>query len=115
MEDSILDTVKLVIGLDTEYTPFDTQLIIATNMAFTNLQQYGVGPEEGFRITGPDETWSSYLQDELTLEMVKEFVPLKVKMVFDPPASGIVADAYKSAIAELEWRIIHAAEMLKED
>lgn len=115
LTDSILETVKLGIGIDPSYECFDEQIFMHINSVFCNLQEFGVGPKEGFIIENEDATWSDYLENEKTLYLVKTYMVQKVKMVFDPPNSGALMDALKSTIAELEWRIIHAAEMLKED
>ena len=106
--DSILESVKKMLGLEKEYEAFDPELIIFINMAFSVLTQLGVGPSGGYSITGYDETWGDYIpnDDSLSkqLEMVKTYVYMKVRLAFDPP-NGSVLESFNKQISELEWRI----------
>lgn len=104
---SILNDIKKMLGLDAEYTPFDTDVIILINNSMMVLQQYGVGPKQGFTLTGSEQTWADFFaeSDGKMLESVKTYIYLKVKMVFDPPATSFVMDAFKSTCDELEWRL----------
>ena len=104
MEESILVSIKKLLGLTSEYTAFDTDVIIHINSVFMILNQLGVGPDEPFRITGVSETWSDFTTTT-DVEAVKTYVYLKVRLIFDPPLSSAVKDAISSAIAELEWRL----------
>lgn len=108
--DSILLTVKHGIGLKDEYDAFDSNLILQINSALSVLNQLGVGPESGFRITGASETWTEFMGAVSYLEMVKDYVTLKVRHIFDPPASSSVMKAVESEISMLEWRINVAIE-----
>ena len=106
MEESILNTTKKLLGVDPEYDSFDTDIIVCVNSALGILNQLGVGPEEGFQISGDTETWSDFLPDDLPAqEMAKTYVFLKSKLAFDPPQASGVTEAVKSQIAELEWRL----------
>lgn len=112
LDDSILRTIKLMLGLTDDITAYDEEIKVHINSLFTILNQLDVISDDGFRISGYDETWGQ-LTDRLTLaEMVKEFMYLKVRMIFDPPGSSVVSDAYNSRIAELEWRMNIQAERL---
>lgn len=112
LDDSILRTIKLMLGLTDDITAYDEEIKVHINSLFTILNQLDVISDDGFRISGYDETWGQ-LTDKLTLaEMVKEFMYLKVRMIFDPPGSSVVSDAYNSRIAELEWRMNIQAERL---
>lgn len=112
LDQSILGTIKQMLGLANELTAFDEELIVHINSVFTILNQLDVGSDDGFMITGYDETWSD-LTDQVTIAtMVKEFIYLKVRMIFDPPASSVVSEAYNQRIAELEWRMNIQAERL---
>lgn len=104
--DSILKTIKKMIGPSVDYDYFDNDLIIHINSAFSILNQLGLGNDETFAITGTSETWQDFLgNNHKFLEMVKSYIYLKVKVIFDPPTSSFVLDAYNKQIAELEWRI----------
>lgn len=107
MEESILCTIKKLLGGVAEVDEhFDSDLIILINSEFAALNQLGVGPEEGFSITGVSETWSDYYGQNKKLAFVREYLFLKIKMVFDPPASSGMIEAMNKRIAELEWRIM---------
>lgn len=105
MDDSILDSIKKILGMPPDYNAFDTNLIIHINSVFGILTQLGVGPEGGFSISDNTTTWQSYLGDSKDSEMVKSYIALKVRLVFDPPTIGAVMDAMKEQIREFEWRL----------
>ena len=105
---SILDSIKKMLGMDSDYTPFDTDIIININSAFMVLNQLGIGPSNGFHITSNAETWDDYFGSESTeqmLESVKQYVYLKVRTVFDPPTNS-ASTAMSELIKELEWRLV---------
>lgn len=103
--DSILTSIKKLLGIAEEYEQFDTDLIIHINSAFSTLTQLGIGPEEGFFIEDETATWSNYIQDNNMLGHVKTYVFLKTKVLFDPPTSATILEAYNRSIIELEFRL----------
>lgn len=105
MEDSILFSVKKYLGIADEDNGFDLDIIMSINTVFGILTQLGVGPKEGYAISDNSAKWSDYLQDNVLLEMVKTYMYLKVRMIFDTPTSGSMNSAHEQQIAELEWRI----------
>lgn len=110
MNDSILTSIKKLLGIAEEYTHFDTDITMHINSVFFTLSQLGVGPTKGFSIKDAKNTWNEYLPDGELLNAVKTYVFLKVKIVFDPPTSSSVIEAYNKCIAEAEWRINVEAE-----
>lgn len=111
MNDSILTTVKKGIsGLTEADESFDPDIIMFINTVLAQLTQIGVGPHEGFQITDKSSTWSDFVGDDPRLNMVQSYVTLSVRMMFDPPTVGAVAEAFKAKIAELEWRLNVATE-----
>lgn len=113
--DSILNSIKKLIGMDPEYTQFDTDLIIYINSIFAILKQVGVGPENGFSISDDSAIWDEYLPDyDKNFEFVKTYIQQRVKLVFDPPLTSSVLDAMKETIKELEWRLNIAGETYNE-
>lgn len=102
--DSILTSVKKMLGIPEEHKQFDPDIIMHINSVFDILTQLGVGPKEGFSITGEDETWDSFVTDQ-RLNLVKSYVSAKVRMLFDPPTSGIVTGSQQELIKEMEWRL----------
>lgn len=103
--DSILISVKKMLGIAAEYTHFDADIIIHINSVFMILNQLGVGPKEGFSISSDVETWDEFTNDNLTIESVKSYMYLKVGLLFDPPTSSNVLDARNRLVSELEWRL----------
>lgn len=103
--DSILISIKKLLGITAEYEHFDADIIMHINAAFSVLTQLGVGPEEGFSIKDEGATWSDYLKDDSRLEFVKTYISLKTKLGFDPPLNASVIESINRQISELEWRI----------
>ncbi len=103
--ESILTSIKKLLGITEEYTLFDPDIIIHINSAFMVLGQLGVGPANGYTISDASAVWSDFIGDETNIEAVKTYVYLKVRMMFDPPQSSAVMDAIKTQISELEWRL----------
>lgn len=103
--ESILTSVKKLLGITEDYTVFDTDLLIHINSVFLTLSQLGVGPKGGFVITSKDETWGDYMSAGALLNAIKSYVYLKVRLLFDPPSSSSVSDSMRNMISELEWRI----------
>lgn len=111
MEDSILISIKKLLGLTSDDTAFDMDIIMHINSVFMILRQLGIGPEEGFRIEDKDATWDDYVDEEDNLEAVRTYIYLKVKLIFDPPLSSAVIEANKQMINELEWRLNNEVEL----
>ena len=111
--DSILNSVKKSLGLVPEYHAFDDEIVMDINTTLGILNQLGVG-KLGFTIEDDSETWSDFLENEMakgiTLNEVKTFVAKRVRLLFDPPTSGIHMDALKQIIEELTFRINAAVE-----
>lgn len=105
MNESILTSVKKMLGIAEEYTQFDSDLVIHINSVFTILQQLGVGPVKGFSIVDKFSTWTDFLSDNSKLEAVKSYMYLKVRLLFDPPSSSYVVTSYEKLANELEWRL----------
>lgn len=104
--DSILLTIKKGIGIDPSYEAFDPDIIMHINSVLFILTQEGIGPKEGFNITGQDETWEDFLGESLNkLSAVQSYVTLKTRLLFDPPQSGTLNEQITKLISELEWRL----------
>lgn len=106
---SILETIRKMIGPSASYQIFDTDLIIHINSAFSRLCQLGVGPSYPFKITGSDETWEDFMPPDDMPEEVKQYIYLKTRQMFDTPASATVVNVFKEQIAELEWTLKEVA------
>lgn len=109
MEDnSILNNIKKLLGMPTDYTAFDPDIIIHINSVLSNLSQMGVASESSpnFQIEDSSDTWDDFIAgDENILSSVKSYIYLKVKLIFDPPANATLLGAIESRIKELEYRL----------
>lgn len=105
MNDSILATIRSMLGMPGDYTVFDTQLIVYINTVLAILAQIGIGPANGFFITRDEQYWSDFLQYEDLISMVRTYVYLRVFILFDTTLSSNVVEALKSQADELEWRL----------
>lgn len=109
--DSILTSVKKLLGIAEDYQHFDDDIIMHINSVLMILTQLGVGPSEGFFVTGKSNAWSEFIPaEDKNFEAVKSYVFMKVKLLFDPPTSSAVADSYNRLINEFEWRLNAAAD-----
>lgn len=108
--ESILTTIKKLLGLGDDYAAFDTDVIANINTALMSLTQLGVGPTDGYFISGESETWSDFIGGSKSIEAVKTYIYLSVKLVFDPPTSNYVLESMDRQIYELAWRIRLQAE-----
>ena len=105
MQDSILMTIRKLVCGNPYADHFDTDLLVHINACFSILNQLGVGPENGFVVTDETQSWSSYSDNDRILNLVKTYVTLKVKKIFDPPLTSSVLEAMDKEIKELEWRL----------
>lgn len=109
--DSILTTVKKLLGIDEEDVSFDTDIIVSINTAIPFLSQMGIGPPNGFIVTSKDQKWTDYISDHtINLEGVKSYLYLKTKLIFDPPTNSTVIQSIDNSLRELEWRMMLAVE-----
>lgn len=108
--ESILTSIKKLLGITEEYEHFDEDIIMHINSVFMILTQLGVGPPEGFRIEDKTATWNKFISDDVRFDSVKSYMHLKVKLLFDPPLSSAAIESMNRMINEFEWRINVAAE-----
>lgn len=104
--DSILTSVKQLIGDDPSDTEFDAEIIDHINATLLELNQLGVGPKEGYQIEDRTDEWSDFIEDGILQGYVRIFVKNKVKLVFDPPSSNALIEALNNQIDEMEFRIL---------
>lgn len=103
--DSILTSIKKLLGIPEEYEQFDADITMHINSVFMILNQLGVGPKDGFLIKDKTTTWNEFVTESDNLEAVRSYVYMKVRLMFDPPLSSAVTDAINRNISELEWRL----------
>lgn len=102
---SILDSVKKVLGMDASYTVFDLDVTMHINSVFSILNDLGIGPDAGFMIEDNTALWDTFLLGDPRINKVKSYVFLRVKLLFDPPTTSFHIDAMKEQIREFEWRL----------
>ena len=105
MDESILTSIKKLLGITEDYDYFDQDIIMHINAAFMVLTQLGVGPSEGFLITDDTDTWSDFTDDSTNLGSIQSYVYMKVRLMFDPPQNSFTVDSMQKLVNELEWRL----------
>lgn len=113
--ESILTSIKKLLGITADYKHFDNDIIMHINTTFLTLNQLGVGPETPAMITSELATWESVFGEMKNLEAIKTYVYLKVRMLFDPPTSSFVLDSMNRQASELEWRLNVLVDSKKEE
>lgn len=108
--ESILTSIKKLLGITEECTDFDTDIIMHINTVLATLNQLNVGAKDGFAISDSSASWEDFMGGDMRLNLVKSYVHLKVRLLFDPPLSSSVMDAINNTIKELEWRISIVAD-----
>ena len=103
--DSVLTSVKKLLGIAESYTAFDADIIMHINAAFLVLQQLGVGPEKGFTIADASATWDDFLPGDERAKTIAAYMGAKVRLAFDPPQSSTAMEALKNTIGEMEFRL----------
>jgi len=103
--ESILNSIKKLLGIAEDYDHFDSDIIMHINSVFTTLTQLGVGPEDGFSINDEAEKWEDFLPEDRMIHSAKSYMFMKVKLMFDPPLSSAVIECTKEQIKEMEWRL----------
>lgn len=115
--DSILTSIKRMLGIDAECTDFDDELIPHINTVLMILNQVGIGPSNVFSISSDQETWEHFLGDgyDVHYAAVKTYVYIKVKLVFDPPSNSAILEALQGNANMLEWRLNLQQETLNRE
>ena len=103
--DSILTSIKKLMGLTEEYDAFDQDILILINSVLFELEQIGVKAKDGFSLTDKTVVWSDYSDDDRLLNALKPYIYMKTKLTFDPPTSSGALDSMNRIIDRFEWRI----------
>lgn len=105
METSILNSTKKVLGIAETYTAFDLDIITHINASFSVLFQLGIGPTEGFMIEDALPVWTDFPAPQHMINLIKTYIILKVRLLFDPPSTSYLIEATKDQIEQYEWRL----------
>lgn len=110
--DSILNTVKRSLDIATDDNSFDTALLLHINTVFSDLYQLGLGAygSDEIEINDETDTWADAIGAQKNLNMIKSYVALRVRLIFDPPAAGFTTNSFQAQIDKMEWRIRYASE-----
>ena len=108
--ESILQSIKKTLGIQPEYDVFDEEITMHINSALSNLNQLGIGPPSGFVIAGPEDKWSDLLSDNAKIQNAKSYIFIKTKLVFDPPTTPHLINAYEEQLKEHEFRLTVSAD-----
>lgn len=107
--ESILTSIKKMLGPTEEYEHFDPDIIIYINTAIMDLTQVGVGPAEGFSISDKNDTWEDFvpelIQNKVKIEAIKSYIYFSVKIAFDPPLNASVLSSMERQMEKLLWRL----------
>lgn len=102
---SILLTIKKMLGIAEEYHAFDLDIITVINGIFLTLNQLGVGPKLPYAIMGTTETWADFLgEQQPCLAGVRTYVYMRTRLTFDPPTNSFLVTSFQEQCKELEWR-----------
>lgn len=104
METSVLNSIKKILGISENYTAFDIDVIMHINSVFSVLSQMGIGPSDGFFIDDSLTEWPDFILDS-DYNLIKSYMYLKVRMLFDPPQNSFMISAIEKQIQEYEWRL----------
>lgn len=102
---SILTSVKKILGLVEDDESFDLDIVLYINSVFSTLNQLGIGPDEGFIIEDASTTWDAFLGTDYRMNNVKTYVHYRVRLMFDPPQTSFLGESLDRQIKELEWRL----------
>jgi hypothetical protein len=111
MEDSILISTKKILGVGPDYAAFDLDIITHINSTFSIVHQLGIGPDDGFMIEDDSALWSDLEVDPSQLNLLRTYVFLKVRMLFDPPTTSFLIEATNNQIQEYEYRLSYNREV----
>lgn len=105
MNESIFTTIKALLDVPTDDDSFDADILTYINSALYSLRQIGVGPKEGFVVTGADQTWREFSTNASLIGEVKTYIQQKVRLLFDPPNNSFLVSAIQENLKELEFRL----------
>jgi hypothetical protein len=111
MIDSILTSTKKILGIGEDYTAFDEDIITHINSTFSIVHQMGIGPEDGYMITDAEDVWDDIDIHQSQLNLLRTYVFLKVRILFDPPATSYLIEATNKQIQEYEYRLSYNREV----
>lgn len=104
----ILASIKDAIGVVGDNLGFDHQLLMQINSAAAELAQIGVDEFADLTI-GASTEWPA-IESSVLLNLVKQYIYLRTRTVFDASASSTIAATLEKTSAVVEGRIAHEVE-----
>lgn len=105
MDQSILNNVKKMVGVDASLTVFDLDILTHINSVFADLEQLGIGPVGGFTIDDAVPTWDAFIAGDARLSSVKSYMYFRVRLMFDPPQTSYLIESMNKQVEKMEWRL----------
>ena len=105
MTDSIFSSVKKVVGLLGDDGSFDEDILLHINSVVSTLRQLGLSIPADFYVRDDVQTWQNLLGEFRDLDLVKSYMAMKVRLMFDPPSSSFGLKSMEEMAKEYEWRI----------
>lgn len=115
MEESILQTIKQMLGIIEDDTAFDAELVSHINNSIAEMTQIGFGPDDGYLISGQTNVWSELVSNPSQMSTAKQYIFCKVRLLFDPPSNSFLCDALNKAKEEAYWRLYMFIDQQKEN
>ena len=103
--ESILESIKKLLGISVDDSGFDEEITMHINSSISIASQLGIGPTEGFKISGPIETWTDFIGERKDMELIKGYIFNRVRLIFDTPQNSFLVKAIEEQIKEFEWRL----------
>lgn len=105
VSESILNSIKKVLGIDPSYDVFDVDILMHINSVFADLHQIGAAPNPPIKVMDETTVWDDFIQGKENVDMVQTYVALRVRLLFDPPTSAYGIDSLQKQADKLEWRL----------
>lgn len=108
LSDSILSSVKKLIGISEDDESFDLDIMLNINAAASTLFQLGV-LKKPFTVTSKEDIYEDLAPcaTEDVINQIKMYFFYKTRIGFDSATmSGTVMEALKEMIKEAEWRLM---------
>lgn len=105
VSESILNSIKKVLGIDPSYDVFDVDILMHINSVFADLHQIGAAPNPPIKVMDETTVWDDFIQGKENVDMVQTYVALRVRLLFDPLTSAYGIDSLQKQADKLEWRL----------
>lgn len=105
MEDSILTSTKQILNISAADTAFDQDILTLINSTLSTVNQLGIGDAATMFVEDNTKTWTQLSLPPEQTHMLKTYVFLQTRIVFDPPPTSFALAALKEQAEEFQWRL----------